>query len=109
MQQWYEDVGPPPAPMGHWLSDPKLPPAKAGPSRRPRAPSSAELIKEDQAEQEAIIQARRQKVSKHREFGPPDLTPPDYWTVDFPTEERAAELKRIAREGHAKERERLAA
>lgn len=103
--------------MGHWLSDPKLPPAKAGPSRRPRRPiaekegasSSAELIKEDQAEQEAIMQARRQKVSKHREFGPPDLTPPDYWTVDFPTEERAAELKRFAREGHAKERERLAA
>lgn len=30
-------------------------------------------------QEEAAIRARKQKISRHREVGPPAQTPPDYW------------------------------
>ena len=78
---------------------------------QPEAPQLAESegdespfaspIREHQAD------AHRQLISRHRHVWAPPATPPDYWTIEFPDTQKAAEINKKAADMHTNKRRRI--
>ncbi|KLO13662.1 hypothetical protein SCHPADRAFT_997197 [Schizopora paradoxa] len=51
--------------------------------------------------------AHRQLISRHRHVWAPPATPPDYWTIDFPDTQKAAEINKKAADMHVNKRRRI--
>lgn len=67
-------------------------------------------VKDSEGDEAAARQQQKHKqlTSRHRDFGPPPLTPPGYWDIDFPTTQKLGELNKQAEEAHEKQRQRVA-
>lgn len=51
--------------------------------------------------------AHRQLISRHRHVWAPPATPPDYWTIEFPDTQKAAEINKRAADMHTNKRRRI--
>ena len=62
----------------------------------------------DEAEIESLAKIKRRKlaISRHRHIFERALTPPDYWTIGFPTTQDAEDINQRARDMHEKKRKR---
>jgi len=54
-----------------------------------------------------LADAHRQRISRHRHVWAPPATPPEYWTIEFPTTQQAAEINRRAEDMHIDKRRRI--
>ncbi|PWN92813.1 hypothetical protein FA10DRAFT_263568 [Acaromyces ingoldii] len=84
-RDYYEAVGPPPETTA--LGDP---------------------VHETSEQREARMQEHRQQLSRHRAYGPPELTPPGYWDIGFPTTQKQKQLNQLAEEEHERKRRQMA-